>query len=57
MIDMLIRAFMKEHRWSCRKLAPKIGISASTLNRVCRSEPMDAKTQLKLINWIFGEPK
>lgn len=50
----MINAYMKQNRWSFRKLAPRIGISSATLNRASRGEQIDGVTQLKLINWIFG---
>lgn len=50
--DML-RCFMAMERWSMRKLAPKIGISAATLHRVCAGYAMDAATLLKVINWML----
>lgn len=50
----LLNAYMEQNRWSFRKLAPAIGISSATLNRISRGEPMDGKTMLKLIKWIFS---
>lgn len=35
-----------------RTLAHEIGISASTLHRVCAGYAMDADTLLKVINWM-----
>jgi len=52
--DML-RCFMAMERWSMRKLAPKIGISAPTLHRVCSGYAMDAETLMKVINWMLKE--
>lgn len=52
--DML-RCFMAMERWSMRKLAPEIGISAATLHRVCSGYAMDADTMLKVINWMVKE--
>ena len=50
--DML-RCFMAMERWSMRKLAPQIGISAPTLCRICAGDAMDAYTFLKVINWLM----
>jgi hypothetical protein len=36
-----------------RKLAPRIGISAATLHRVCAGYDMDAATLLKVLNWMM----
>jgi len=43
---------MAMERWSMRTLAPQIGISASTLHRVCSGYAMDADTLLKIMNWM-----
>lgn len=50
--DML-RCFMAMERWSMRKLAPEIGISAATLHRVCSGYAMDADTLMKVLNWLL----
>lgn len=50
--DML-RCFMAMERWSMRTLAPKIGISAPTLHRVCSGYAMDADTLMKIANWML----
>jgi len=51
-----LRCFMAMERWSMRKLAPKIGISAPTLHRVCAGYAMDADTLLKIVNWMMRAP-
>lgn len=51
-LGAMLRTFMAMERWSMRKLAPQIGISASTLHRVCAGYAMDADTLLKVINWM-----
>jgi DNA-binding Xre family transcriptional regulator len=61
-LGTMLRCFMAMERWSMRKLAPKIGISSATLHRVCAGYDMDAKTLLKVINWMTAntssaEPK
>jgi DNA-binding Xre family transcriptional regulator len=48
-----LRCFMAMERWSMRKLAPEIGISAATLHRVCSGYAMDAATLVKLLNWMM----
>lgn len=51
-LGAMLRCFMAMERWSMRTLAPEIGISASTLHRVCAGQAMDADTLLKVINWM-----
>jgi DNA-binding Xre family transcriptional regulator len=46
---------MAMERWSMRKLAPEIGISAATLHRLCSGYAMDADTMLKVINWMWSK--
>lgn len=50
----MLRCYMAMNRWSMRKLAPKIGISSATLFRICDGYAMDAKTMLKVVNWMMG---
>lgn len=52
-LGAMLRCFMAMERWSMRKLAPEIGISAATLHRVCSGYAMDAATMLKVINWLM----
>jgi hypothetical protein len=52
-LGSMLRCFMAMERWSMRKLAPEIGISAATLHRVCAGYAMDADTVLKVINWMM----
>ena len=54
--DML-RCYMAMERWSMRKLAPEIGISAATLHRVCSGYAMDAATLMKILNWMMRSPR
>lgn len=51
-LGAMLRTFMAMERWSMRKLAPQIGISAATLHRLCAGYSMDADTLLKVINWM-----
>lgn len=55
MLGEMLRLWMKEHRWSTRQLAPRLGISPATLNRIVRGGSMDAKTMLILINELFKQ--
>jgi plasmid maintenance system antidote protein VapI len=52
-LGTILRCFMAMERWSMRKLAPEIGISSATLHHICKGEAMDAKTLLKLLNWMM----
>jgi plasmid maintenance system antidote protein VapI len=52
-LGAMLRCFMAMERWSMRKLAPEIGISAPTLHRLCSGYAMDADTMLKVINWMW----
>jgi DNA-binding Xre family transcriptional regulator len=52
-LGAMLRCFMAMERWSMRKLAPEIGISAATLHRLCSGYAMDADTLLKVINWMW----
>jgi len=51
-LGVMLRCFMAMERWSMRKLAPQIGISAATLHRVCSGYAMDADTLMKILNWM-----
>lgn len=51
-LGAMLRCFMAMERWSMRTLAPQIGISTSTLHRVCAGYAMDADTLLKIMNWM-----
>lgn len=52
-LGTVFRCFMAMERWSMRKLAPEIGVSAATLHRMCSGYAMDADTLLKVINWMM----
>jgi len=52
-LGAMLRCFMAMERWSMRKLAPEIGISAATLHRVCSGYALDADTMLKVLNWMM----
>jgi hypothetical protein len=52
-LGAMLRCFMAMERWSMRKLAPEIGISAATLHRVCSGYAMDADTFMKVTNWMM----
>lgn len=56
-LGAMLRTYMAMERWSMRKLAPEIGISAATLHRLCSGYAMDAATLLKVINWMMGNRK
>lgn len=51
-LGAMLRTFMAMERWSMRQLAPEIGISASTLHRLCAGYAMDADTLLKVVHWM-----
>lgn len=53
-LGAMLRCYMAMERWPMRKLAPKIGISAPTLHRICSGYAMDADTLLKVLNWMVG---
>lgn len=52
-LSEVLRCFMAMERWSMRKLAPEIGISAATLHRLCSGHAMDADTLVKVLNWMM----
>ena len=52
-LGAMLRTYMAMERWSMRKLAPEIGISAATLHRLCSGYAMDATTLMKVLNWMM----
>ena len=53
-LGTMLRCYMAMERYSMRKLAPDIGVSAATLHRICSGYAMDADTLLKVVNWMMG---
>jgi hypothetical protein len=51
-LGAMLRCFMAMERWTMRRLALQIGISSSTLCRLCDGKAMDADTLLKVVNWM-----
>lgn len=56
-IALAIQSYRKSYRYSVRVLAREIGISAATLNRIEQGNACDGATMLKIINWLWSEPK
>lgn len=56
-IALAIQSYRKSYRYSVRVLAREIGISAATLNRIEHGNACDGATMLKIINWLWSEPK
>ena len=55
-ISTILTAYRKHTKHGMRELAAQIDILPSTLNRLEKGQRAgDAETQLKIINWIFGE--
>ncbi len=48
----MLRCYLAMERLSIRDLAPRIGVSPSTLSRVASGTAMDADTLLKIVNWM-----
>ena len=53
MIGKLMRIYRSVNDFAVRRMAKEIGISAATLSRIERGNQMDAKTMIKLMNWLF----
>lgn len=53
-LSEMLRCYMAMRQVSLRELAPRIGISHTTLFRVCEGRAMDAATLLKVVNWMVA---
>ena len=53
-LGAMLRLFMTVGDISTRNLAPRIGISAATLNRIVNGGQMDTETFLKLTKWLLS---
>ncbi len=53
-LGAMLRLFMQMGGISGRKLAPQIGISQATLNRIVNGGKMDTETFLKLTKWLLS---
>jgi DNA-binding XRE family transcriptional regulator len=51
----LLRLYRAEYGFSVRDMAPRIGVSAATLNRIERGHGMDATSLVKVITWLMSE--
>lgn len=45
------------HMTNIRSASAEMGISAATLSRVERGEPMDGSTLAKILAWLMGEER
>lgn len=53
-IGYLIKLHRFTHEQGIREAAKLLGVSPATLSRIENNKPIDAATQLKLINYFFG---
>ncbi len=53
MLGQVLKAYRQKNDIGTRELAATLGVSAATLNRIEHGFPMDAKTMIKFINWLF----
>ena len=54
--DML-RLYIASEGFNMRDVGAAIGVSASTVSRICNGEMPDAQTLIKLINWMFKKDR
>ena len=54
-LGALIRKWRTMSELTVRVAAPMIGISAATLSRIERGEPMDGATLAKVLRWMLEE--
>lgn len=54
-IGELIKFWLLLKEISMGDLAKEIGVSKSTISRLCNGEAVDSKTLLSLIQYFFGE--
>lgn len=53
MIGEILSLYLRVNNISVRKLGKDIGISSSTVSRICSGHDVDSKTLVKLITWLF----
>ena len=49
----MLRIYLAAQGLTCREAGRLIGISASTVSRLCNGENPDAQTLILLVNWMF----
>lgn len=54
-IGYLIKLHRTVHRLGMRHMAKELGVSPATLSRIENGKECDARTLMKLINWITEE--
>jgi len=55
LIGEMLQTYRNQERFGTREYAKMIGISHATLNRIENGKDVDAKTLLKLIEWVFND--
>jgi DNA-binding XRE family transcriptional regulator len=50
----MMRAYRMKYDITVRVMAEMIGVSPATISRLEHERPIDTKTMLKLIGWLFG---
>lgn len=54
-LGRVIADYRHDNHLGVREVAKKIGVSASTLNRIERGENCDARSLMKILLWLFGD--
>jgi transcriptional regulator with XRE-family HTH domain len=57
MIGNLLSLYRYKNDLTVRQMADQLGVSAATVSRIESGKDIDAKTLIKLINWLFGDLK
>jgi transcriptional regulator with XRE-family HTH domain len=53
-IGEVIHSWRQKHDVGVREMGQYLGVSHGTVSRIERGEQIDARTMLKLMNWLFG---
>jgi transcriptional regulator with XRE-family HTH domain len=56
-IGEVIKSWRQKRDLGVREAAQTIGVSHGTISRIERGEQIDARTMMKLLNWLFGTEK
>lgn len=54
-LGSVLRKYRTMREITVRDLAKEMGISFPTLSRIEHGQPMDAKTFMKVLNWLMEE--
>lgn len=56
-IGRILKTYRVINEIGVRALAAELGVSAATVSRIEKNNPMDQATMLALITWLFGRER